>query len=218
MPNRPHHRLNTLVYHKPGCPCPPCTRKAKALAGGPGAGGPAVETAAPSDGDVTPSELPTIPVVHVDGLPPIIAQDRGARSRVMQIVQLRARGLNYVEIGKEMDLTAGTVRGYMYKAAKEGWLIYENPIERFQQEIVPHVVDNIAYWVKKKDKQMTIEAAKGAGIFTSHQAVRVEGDAPQTLLSLKIEPAPQAGDDARVITGHIVGQPRQLRASNGSEG
>ena len=156
-------------------------------------------------------------LLHADGLPIIVADDHSLRARVVEIINLRAQGLNLKEIAVQLGLSHATVRGYVWRAGKQGWLKFESPYERFENEIVPKVVDNIEHWINKKDKQMTIEAAKGAGIFKAHQALRVEGEAPQTILNLKIETvAPPNATEPRVIVGHIVGTPKQL-PSNGSE-
>lgn len=157
-------------------------------------------------------------LIHADGLPILTLPDHSVRARVVDIVKYRREGLTYKEIGQKLDLTAATVKGYVYRAAKEGWLKFENPYERFQNEIIPKVVDNIDYWIMKKDKQMTIEAAKGGGVFQSHQAVRVEGDAPQTVLNLRIETVPLPLNALpKVVTGHIVGTPKRLGAGNESD-
>lgn len=199
------NRVNTLPNHKPGCHCPPCKGKAKAIASRAGDGRDQVEP--------TPPQAQPQDVVHADGLPLIIRNDRSARARVAQIVKYRIQGLTNKEIAEKLDLAHGFVRNLISKAAKEGWLKFEDPIDRFENEIVPKVVDNIDYWIEKKDKRMTIEAAKGAGIFKSHQALRIDGAAPQTVLALKIE-MPSNGEEAKAVTGHIVGKPRQLRASD----
>ena len=96
----------------------------------------------------------------------------------------------------------------VYKASKEGWLKFTDPTERFQNQIVPKVVDNIEHWIDKKDKTMTIEAAKGSGIFKNYQAIRVEGQAPTTVLALKIEPV--AAGQTKVTSGHVVGVPKMI--------
>jgi hypothetical protein len=129
-------------------------------------------------------------------------------------------GLDNQEIAVKLDLSYQTVRNLVYKANKAGLIHYDDPMERFENLIVPKVVDNIDYWIGQKDKKMTIEAAKGAGIFKSHQAIQVEGIAPQTVLALKIEMPPETGLEAKTIVGHTVGRPRREITGNqdGSQG
>ena len=55
---------------------------------------------------------------------------------------------------------------------------------------------------------MTIEAARGTGLFQSYQAAKAESEPVQTMLALKIEHAD--GGETKVITGHIVGRPRSV--------
>ncbi len=64
---------------------------------------------------------------------------------------------------------------------------------------------------------MTIEAAKGSGIFKSHQAIKVENENPTAILALKIETTPPPGvSEVPIITGAVVGRPR-LSASEEKE-
>ena len=130
------------------------------------------------------------------------------RARVVQWIALRAKGLTNKEIATALGIAPRSLNNAIYRANKAGWLKYNNPTERFENEIIPKVVDNIDHWINLKDKTMTIEAAKGAGIFKSHQAVKVEGDAPQTVLALKIET--MEGGEAKILTGHVVGRAREI--------
>ena len=131
------------------------------------------------------------------------------RERVLQYISLRTEFPtdSITEIAQRMGISRTWLNQVIYKATKEGWLRYSNPVERFEMEIVPKVVDNIGHFIDLKDKQMTIEAAKGAGIFKSHQAVKVENDTPQAVLALKIETAP--GGDIKIAAGTIVGKARE---------
>ena len=131
-----------------------------------------------------------------------------ARSRILQYITLRAEGLKGQEIADRIGIKYATLRTMVYKASKEGWLKFTDPTERFQNQIVPKVVDNIEHWIDKKDKTMTIEAAKGSGIFKNYQAIRVEGQAPTTVLALKIEPV--AAGQTKVTSGHVVGVPKMI--------
>ena len=197
-------RASTLRFHKPLCKCNACKRKTEAILRGDGTGRVPVGTALAE----------TTPDPHT--LPVIVAEpwQADARTRVLQIVELRARGMDDHEIADTLGLSYKTIRGYLTKAANEGWLRFENPFDRFEHEIVPKVVDNIAHFIKKRDKQMTIEAAKGAGIFKSYGSVKSESDTPQTVLALKIETVQPPGDTP-VITGHVIGKARQVKDTDG---
>lgn len=136
------------------------------------------------------------------------------KDRVLQYVALRAEFPQdrMMDIAQKMGIGRQTLYHHIQKATREGWLKYSDPSERFEMEIVPKVVDNINHFIDLKDKQMTIEAAKGAGIFKSHQAVKVENDAPQAVLALKIETAP--GAEVKIMAGSIVGRGREVVGEN----
>lgn len=139
-------------------------------------------------------------------------EDHSFRARLAQIAAFKAMGLNLVEVAERLDLSHSTVRNIVHKGNKLGLIQYDDPFERFENQIIPKVVDNIEYWIDQKDKKMTIEAAKGAGVFKAHQAIKVEGQAPQTVLALKIEMPEASGHEAKTIVGHVVGKPRRIAA------
>lgn len=146
-------------------------------------------------------------VIYADRV--LIREDRSARARIAQYVAYRAAGVKTnKEIAEKLGITAHTLNTLICRASKEGWLKFDAPQEKFEHEIVPKVVENIAYYIDKKDKTMTIEAAKGAGIFRTHQVVRSESESPQTILAIKIEmPEEPAG---KAITGNVIGRPRVI--------
>lgn len=199
---------NSLSYHKPNCLCPPCQRKAKAEPRGAGERPSTVKTKARA------KAFKSVQVVEPPGQPPVFMEDKSLRARAAQISAFKAMGLNLIEIADKLELSHGTVKGIVYKANKLGLIQYDDPMERFENQIVPKIVDNVEYWIDQKDKKMTIEAAKGAGIFKSHQAIKLEGEAPQTILALKIEMPTESGFEAKTIVGHTVGRPRRVITVN----
>jgi len=110
------------------------------------------------------------------------------------------------EAAKRLGVHANYLNSTITKAAKEGWLRFEDPLNRLEFQVLPKVVDNLDRFVEEGDKTVTIEVAKGT-LFKAYQESRGLSDASQTVLALKIEPA---SGDIKVVTGQIVGKPRQL--------
>ena len=206
MPDTPGSP-RTLSFHKPNCLCPPCQRQAQANARGPGPRDPKAKRKARAQAIKNPSD-----VVVPPGQPPVFMEDNSFQARLAQIAAFKAMGLNLTEIADKLGLAYSTVKNVVSKANKQGLIHYDDPFERFENMIIPKVVDNIEYWIDQKDKRMTIEAAKGAGIFKAHQAIKVEGQVPQTVLALKIEMPEASGFESKVIEGQIVGKPRRIAA------
>ena len=205
-PNKP----NTLKFHKLNCACPPCKREKKAESGGNG-----VRERQKAAALSLPA-LGNAEVIYTEGFTPVLVADHGARNRILQIMALRAKGLNYQQVAEKLGLSYQYVRNLVWRAGKEGWLKFEDPLERFENEILPRVVDNIDYWIAQKDKKMTIEAAKGGGIFKSHQTMKIEGGAPSQVLALKIEMPPGAPEPT-ISAGKVVGRPRTLEITGTHE-
>lgn len=133
------------------------------------------------------------------------------RGRVAEWYTWRQRDpkLTNAEIAEKLGITPETLGTYIKKATKEGWLVFTDPFSRLEHEIAPQVIDNIAFYLSEKggrDKQMTIEAAKGF-VFKQYLDSKGINEAPQTVLALKIETAAQ-DTPIKVGSGHVVGAPR----------
>lgn len=108
-----------------------------------------------------------------------------------------------------------TLKGYITQAGKEGWLKFEDPRERLEWEIIPKVVRNLNEFIDKRDKTVTIETAKGT-IFRQFQQDHGINEGGSNIIALRIEapPTPEgAGTDGttiKVVTGRIVGRPKEL--------
>lgn len=200
---------SSLQFHKPNCLCPPCQRQTQTQSGGTGARDPKAKSKARAKAIKNPSD-----VIVPPGQPPVFMEDNSFKARLAQIAAFKAMGLNLTEIADKLGLSYSTVKNVVSKGNKQGLIHYDDPFERFENMIIPKVVDNIEYWIDQKDKKMTIEAAKGAGIFKAHQAIKVEGQVPQTVLALKIEMPESSGHESKVIEGQIVGKPRRIAAKN----
>ena len=131
------------------------------------------------------------------------------RDRVGQYVALRAQypTATHTEIAEKIGISRNHLSTLVNRAVREGWLVFSGPADRLEHEIVPQAMDNVAHFIKKQDKAMTIEVMKGAGIFKTHQAIRTETTQPQTVLALKIDMTPAT--ELQVVQGNIVGMARE---------
>jgi transposase len=191
------------LYHKPECVCPLCKArrgKEKALAERAGDGGE----------DVAPPPKADPQVIDVTNPSTIlIVKDKSVRSRVAEWAVYRSQGLKDPEIAERLGITVGSLHVYVRKAAREGWLKLDDPMDRLEHVLAPVAVDNIEYYLNRKDKQMTIETAKGIGLFRSHQAVKLDGAATQVALALKID---VIGVPTEPIKENVIGCPRIMDA------
>jgi transposase len=188
-------------FHKPGCKCDPCAarvRKEEALASGIGDGGSPVKT-----------RKKVINADSDDDFPIIIAQGRSKRARIGEWLTLRATepGISNNEVARRMGITAHTLNSIITKANREGWLKFDDPLSRIEYEIIPKTLDNINYWLDKKDKTVSLETAKATS-YKVYQASKGALESPQTVLALKIETVPL--ESMKVVEGHVVGKPREL--------
>lgn len=187
--------------HKPGCQCPPCVsqrRKAEALALG-DRGGPITAPA---------KHAPSGSPLNAD-LPPILIEGTTGRDRILQFIAIRNAepSLTHGDIARKLGIAPKSLYTLISKATREGWLIFSDPVSRIENEIIPKVVDNLNFFLDAKDKQVTIETAKGT-IFRKYADENGIHDMPQTVLALKIEKAD--GPGIQVAIGSIVGKPRQI--------
>lgn len=133
---------------------------------------------------------------------------KSPRDRVAQWITIRQQepDLTTADIARKMNLTPRTLYAYLQRAHKEGWLRFDDPLARVEHEIIPKVLDNMSLFLDQRDKQTTIEAFKST-VARSYQEARGLTDAPQTFVAIKIEAANP--DSTKIITGQIVGKPRE---------
>lgn len=208
MPVKPGSRP-----HKDGCRCPTCGRKKKAftLPAGviPGDPGLAPETPAP----VPALREKTIDQQVIDG-DVLEVPGTSVRARVGQWMLLRHQDptISDQQVAEKMGIRVQSLKYYLRKAKREGWLTFSDPFSKIEHEVIPQVIDNLIYYLSEKggrDKQITIEAAKGT-IFKTWAESQGVSDAPKTVLALKIETAPIEGQSIKVVSGNVVGAPRAI--------
>lgn len=115
--------------------------------------------------------------------------------------------ISIAECSRRMGLASKTLSGMISMAVKEGWLRFEDPLERLEHELIPKTIDNLASFLEEGDKQVTIELAKGT-LFKQYQNAKGISDAPTTVLALKIETLDT--NQVRAVSGHVVGKARVI--------
>lgn len=206
----------TLGYpnHEPGCRCSLCTacrREAQAESRPDRAEAPPL--IAPATNIETGPRPPNL-VINPDALGTIVSGDREqtARARVATWLAFRAQNpeLSTYAIAREMRIHPNTLNGILSRAVREGWLKFDDPLERLEHEIIPKTVDTLSEALNDGDRKVALETAK-ATIFRQYLDAKGVHDAPQTVLALKIETAPT--DTVKVLAGHVLGTPRVIDAA-----
>ena len=158
------------------------------------------------------------------------AHDSKMRKKVARILVLKMAGHKTSAIAKRLATTPETVRHYLYIAGKNGWLSPDglelvDPAETLVYDAAHKVVRNINSALDGKNLsgqqfEMTVETAKGIGLFKNHSATKVEGQVTMPALEVKFvlpqgsapfvapEGAAYGGEPA-YVEGQVVG-PKQL--------
>lgn len=191
-----------VAFHKPDCKCPVCTsqRRQKEALLEPGGRGPIA----------MPPKSVRKDQVNAD-LPPILIQGKTGRDRILQFIAIRSAepNLTHADIARKLGIAPRSLYSLICKATKEGWLVFSDPVSRIENEIIPKVVDNLNFFLDAKDKQVTIETAKGT-IFRKYAEEQGISDVAATVLALKIEIPDTTSVGTKVLTGRIVGKPKEL--------
>lgn len=111
------------------------------------------------------------------------------------------------DIAARLGISTRSLNTYIAHAVKEGWLRFDDPISRVEHEIVPKALDNLSSLLDQKDKQTTIEVAKGT-IFKTYQEAKGISDVPRTVLALRIESS--GNPDIKIISGQVVGKSKEI--------
>lgn len=144
---------------------------------------------------------------------PRVTDGRSRRDTIAMYLMFQASepGISNIEIARRLGISRNTLGATIDTAVREGWLKFDQPLERLEHELIPKVVDNLNHFLDKKDKTVTLETAKGC-LFKDYQQSKGISDAPTTVLALKIETVDSEG--VKVIEGHVVGTPRELEEEN----
>lgn len=174
--------------HQPGCQCRPCAARQRQS-----------ETLAVAAGVGTLQVAPKTPNMS--------KARRPLRDRVAQFLHYSAMSPNATkaDIAKQMGIGKSQLYEILRDAREEGLLTFTDPLDKLEYEVIPKAIDNLAYFLEKQDRTVTIEVAKGT-IFKQFAAEKGALEAPQTILALKIE-TPD-GENIKVATGMIVGAPK----------
>lgn len=139
-------------------------------------------------------------------------RNNSARARVATWIHAKATNpyLTNADIARKMGIAPGTLTSILYKATRAGWLTFEDPLQKIEYNIIPQVVENLDYFLKQRDKTVTIETAKGT-IFKDYQEKHGLNEQPQTVLAIKIEKPEGTGKgEVKIVTGKVVGRPRGM--------
>lgn len=131
-------------------------------------------------------------------------------------VALRAQGLSYADIGEQLGHTAGTVKAYLFRAHRLGYLnihSFDDPSDSLDVVLRSKAVRNINALLDgdadfKGDKDTTLEVAKGLGMLKQHQVVKGDTAAPIAMaLSVRVEmpPAPTSASGITVNPANVGG-------------
>lgn len=208
--------LGGPAYHKPGCKCRPCqarARQAEAIARGDGPAFAAALAAKPREINRKKQAAlnADLPHFHIKG--------RGMRERIAQFIELRTLHPEWknVQIAKEMGINPSTLSSYITRATNQGWLKFDDPISRLDYEIAPKVLDNLNTYLDQKDRQVTIEAAKGILFPAYKEAKGIIDQGQKNYLAIKFEmPSAQVASqlngqaNLKQVTGTVVGIPKEI--------
>lgn len=164
---------------------------------------PALPPSLPTAPASAPSPLLSISPLGISSVPRWKrAHDSKMRKKVARILVLKMAGHKTSAIAKRLATTPETIRHYLYIAGKNGWLSPDglelvDPAETLVYESAHKVVRNINSALDGKalggqQFEMTVETAKGIGLFKQHSASKVEGAITMPALEVKFV-LPQGG-------------------------
>jgi hypothetical protein len=93
----------------------------------------------------TPSKMPSW------YLPP----DSKVRAIALNIMAMRAAGKSDEEIAVELKISPKSISPYVYRAAKNGWLVADTPMDRVKYELLNQVIDRLGEGLKDERRHNT---------------------------------------------------------------
>lgn len=155
-----------------------------------------------TDGDTTSLAIPVVDDSegwNGEGPRPFwwAPEDSKIKRAAVEILMMRAAGISDEEISKITGLTQGTIRTYVYRAAKNGWLKnFTSAREEIETSVAAKVVRNIHAMLDdntepETQKEVTLEVFKGT-LAKGFDQVAAAPVANQNVLAIKMEFAPGA--------------------------
>jgi predicted transcriptional regulator len=151
--------------------------------------------------------------------------DSKARKIADKIAIQRAAGRDDKAIAKKLGTTEGTIRQYAYLARKNGWWDTEDePVDleldlalTVDRKIVRNVSASLdGQMTNWQTHEMTIAAAKGRGIFKSHEKSESKVEA-MSVVAIRIEMPTLGADDQQVLEENMGGTPIYVDAEEVSD-
>lgn len=147
------------------------------------------------------------------------------RNKVVAIVSLKLQGFSTVEIGEQLGLKPASIRQYMWIAGKNGWLTTADPHDVADNILVHRVVSNLEELLHSRnvatglpDKEVTLEAAKGFGIFKDHTKAEAPAAQQANVLTINFQFPKQDGPLPTVRAENVGGSPAYIDAEVVSRG
>ena len=104
----------------------------------------------------------------------------------MQIIAFRLGGMEDAEIAKYLKISPKSIGPYIYRAGKNGWLSFNSSREAIEFGMAHKVLRNIDELLEARDKETTLEVAKGT-MFKEFGAEGQVAPITQTAISIRIE-------------------------------
>ncbi len=163
------------------------------------------------------SSLPPMPRPETLAVPTFrkLPDDSKVRIKAMQILALRAAGLEESEIATQLGLSKGTIRNYIYLAGSNGWLDAESllglsPVERIESMLLSKVVATLDKAVNDELNSPALTPIPVAtrlfdATLAKHWAPVVSTGPQQTLVAIRIETPPGTPQAMREGTVRGIG-------------
>lgn len=133
-----------------------------------------------------------------------------ARARIAEWIQIRATEpeLSNSDIAKRLGVAPKTLTNTIYKARKEGWLTFDDPLEEVEYGIIPKAVKNLNKFLDEGDRTVTIEVAKGT-LFKQFQESKGISEKATNIIAIRLE-IPEVGVEGIIASGKVVGTPKSV--------
>lgn len=132
---------------------------------------------------------------------------------VRMVIAMRAQGIAAREIAEDLGYSTETIRNYVHRAYQRGWInisAFNDIDDKLEFAMKNKVVSNLMGLLNEGDKDVTIEAAKGLGLFKTHQVAKVESQ-QNVGVALKVQvempPAIHVRNTPQLRPGTIGGAP-----------
>ncbi len=142
----------------------------------------------------------------------VVSDDSEIRVKALKIAAMEAAGVSRDEIAVALKISRETISGYLYKAGKNGWLVFDDPKNTLEYQILHKAVRNLDELLDTTNEEIKTEVTLKTldGMVWRKDAQQAQ-QGQQTIVGVRVEVV--QGAPTQVREGTVMGNSQYVDAT-----